>query len=152
MKNYTSSVPVERTITRIEQILAKAHAKNIMKDYVGCEVVALTFTLPLSDTERLPLIRLPINVVAVEKVFLREKKRRLRPETARRIHEQAQRTAWKFMQDWIECQISLIELDQVEPLEIFLPHVWDGKQTYYDSLKAGGFKMLPEKGSKKQGD
>ena len=30
-------------------------------------------------------------------------------------------------------------------LQVFMGFVWDGEQTYYDRLKGGGFKALPEK-------
>ena len=62
-----------------------------------------------------------------------------------KIRDQASRTAWKLMQDWIEIQVSLIEMRQVEFLQVFLPYVWDGQQTYYSYLKEGNFKLLPER-------
>lgn len=51
LKNYTSSVPVERTISRIEQVLAKAGAGGIMKDYDCGGLVALAFK---NQTRKLP--------------------------------------------------------------------------------------------------
>ncbi len=62
------------------------------------------------------------------------------------FREQGERTAWKLMQDWIEVQISMIQLKQADTLQVFLPYVWDGTQTYYDALKTNDFKaMIPEK-------
>ena len=61
------------------------------------------------------------------------------------IYEQAARTAWKLVQDWIEVQVSMIVMKQAEFLEVFLPYVWDGRQTYFESVKSGAFKALPEK-------
>lgn len=143
MKNYTSTVPIETTIARIEKILCGAQIKNIIKDYDENGIVALYFTLKNPATNNLIPVRLPANVESVMKV-LREKMKRPRQETLRRLWQQANRTAWKLMQDWVEVQLSLIELQQIEALQVFLPYVWDGKQTYYAALKANGFKMLPQ--------
>jgi hypothetical protein len=143
MKNYTSSVPVERTISRIEYALANAGARNIIKDYANGELTALSFTLCLPGSAKMVPIRLPANAEAVEKVLLSEVKRP-RTETLERIRQQSLRTAWKLMQDWVEVQISLIELQGVEALQVFLPYIWDGRRTYYAALKDGGFKMLPQ--------
>jgi hypothetical protein len=147
MKNYTSTVPVERTVSRIEQILANAGAGNIIKDYKNGELQALSFTLYHGNTGKMVPIRLPANAEAVEKVLLGEVKRPHK-ETLLRIKQQASRTAWKLMQDWIEVQVSLIELHQVEALQVFLPYIWDGRRTYYTALKEGGFKMLPQGGDR----
>jgi hypothetical protein len=46
------------------------------------------------------------------------------------------------MQDWIEVQLSLIQLRQVDPAQVFLSYVWDGRQTFYDRLKSKGFTAL----------
>jgi hypothetical protein len=40
-------------------------------------------------------------------------------------------------------------MHQLDPLQVFLPYVWDGQRTYYAALKDGGFKMLPEKAGTK---
>lgn len=141
MKNYTSGVPIERTISRIEAVLVRAGAGNIIKDYAEGELSALSFTLHLDGTRLVP-IKLPANIEQVEKVMAAAMKRPRR-ETLRRIKQQAARTAWRLMQDWVEIQLSLIEMKQAEAMQVFLPYVWDGRQTYYAALKGSGFKLLP---------
>jgi len=144
MKNYTSLVPVDRTIAKIEQILAKAGALSVHKEFNAGQTTALSFMLPTPQSGSVT-IRLPANVEAVEQILIAGVKRPQK-ETIRRISEQAHRTAWKIMQDWIEVQISPIEMRQVEALQVFLPYIWDGKKTLYTALKDAGFKMLPAKG------
>ncbi len=146
MKNYTSEVPVERTITRIEQILAKFGARNILKDYGDDrELASLSFTLFHKGTGKNLMIRMPVNVEAVRKVLMSYRKRRPYGGSLERMRQQAGRTAWRLQQDWLEVQLSLIELEQVEALQVFLPYLLiDGRQTFYKSLQEGGFKMLPE--------
>lgn len=147
MKNYTSGVPVDRTISRIESVLAKAGAHGIMKDYKDGVVVALCFIVRLPSIGTIPgkpvSVRLPINVDAVEEV-LRQDVKRPRKGTLAKLRQQAERTAWKLMQDWVEVQISLIQMQQADFMQVFLPYVWDGKQTFYGRLKGTGFLELPE--------
>lgn len=141
MKNYTSTVPVERTISRIEQILANMGAANILKDYEDHRLVSIKFAVIEPTTNRKIAIAIPANVEAVKAVLLSAVKRP-RKETIRRVEDQAARTAWKLMQEWLEIQLSLIEMNQVEILQVFLPYIWDGKQSYYAMLKGNGFKLL----------
>jgi len=62
--------------------------------------------------------------------------------------EQASRTAWKIVQDWIEVQMSMIQMKQADTLQVFLPYVYDGKRTYYQALQQSNFRgLLPEKAS-----
>jgi len=146
MKNYTSEVPASVTIARVEGILAKAGIRNTIKDYSFGEVVGLYFTLPnpVKMTSSIP-VRLPVDVAAVEKVLrlAYSDKRKWTKEQNTRLFEQARRTAWKLMQDWVEVQLSLIELGQAEAVQVFLPYVWDGKRDYYARIKAADFKALP---------
>ncbi len=141
MKNYTSVVPVDRTILKIEQILMRAGASSIHKEFLGGEVVALTFCIE-AEPGKSYAIRLPANVRAVEAILL-EGYSCPAPTTRKRIAAQAGRTAWKVMQDWVEVQLALIEMQQAEFLQVFLPYVWDGRRTYFAQLQGGGFKELP---------
>jgi len=145
MKNYTSEVPVSRTIARIEELLAKAKIRNILKDYEGEQVVALYFTLPnpKKPDESIP-VRLPVNIEAVYSVLRLgySERTKFTTERTRRLMDQARRTAWKLVQDWVEIQLSLIELGQVVALQVFLPYVWFGDATYYQRLEAKAFAAL----------
>lgn len=141
LKNYTSNVPIPRTVARIEECLAEAGAAGIMKDYAGGTLTAISFRVVLPNGNPMA-VRLPANV---DGVFHAMMKQVLRPHkgTAERIREQAGRTAWKLMQDWAEVQLSLIQMEQADFVQVFLPYVWDGKVTFYDKLKAGNFLALP---------
>jgi hypothetical protein len=39
-------------------------------------------------------------------------------------------------------QLSLIQMRQADFIQVFLPYVWDGKQTFYQALKASNYKAL----------
>ena len=144
LKNYTSSVPVENTISRIEQALAKAGASGISKDFKEGKITALCFSIVLfCPTGRQISIRLPVDSEAVYSILKKEIKRP-RPGTLNNLKGQAERTAWKLMQDWVEVQISLIKMQQADFMQVFLPYVWDGRQTFYHALKEKNFLALPE--------
>ena len=144
LKNYTSNVPVSRTISRIEEVLARCGASHIAKEYGdGGVVVALQFMI--ASAGKNIVIKLPANP---EKVFQALKAQVSKPRngTMQRIREQSAKTAWKLQQDWVEVQLSMIEMGQAEMLQVFLPYVFNGRQTYYEVLSERGFKgLLPEK-------
>lgn len=141
MKNYTSKVPAERSISQIESLLVRAGARAISKDCESGEVVAITF---LIDTKGLPVkIRLPANPAAVMAV-LRKKTRNLTSKTLKHLEAQSKRTAWRLMLDWCQVQLSLIEMHQAELRQVFMPYITnDTGETLYQFLKA---KQLPALG------
>lgn len=141
IKNYTSTVPVERTIARIECVLAKAGACSISKDYQEGQLSAITFKVLLPS--RSVSVRLPANHEAVYQTLQKEVIRP-RSSTMQKLREQAMRTSWKLMQDWVEVQISLIEMAQADFMQVFLPYVWDGHKTFYAALKEQNYRALPE--------
>ena len=144
IKNYTSSVPVSRSVQHIEDRLVKHGAGKIVKEYdQDKKLAAICFTLMLNSRE-IPF-KLPARVQNVERM-LRGSVRRLTSGTYERIAEQAERSAWKLVSDWVDIQISLIELQQVEFLEVFLPYVYspsDGS-TFFERLMGGNYKLLTE--------
>jgi len=161
LKNYTSEVPVTQTIARIEHALIKAGVSGIAKEYSPTgngEIFAITFTLRVEPMPPIT-IRLPADKDAAQQALwlnyadgyeLTADGKGVQHGTKKKrkgdFRQQAERTAWKLVQDWIEVQLSMIQLKQADFLQVFLPYVWDGRQTYYQALKANQFRaMLPEK-------
>jgi hypothetical protein len=142
LKNYTSQVPASRSIAAIEAKLAHHNAHQILKKYDERKrVSAIAFIVKVNGAD-LPF-QLPARVKQCEQV-LRAQVRRPQPGTFERIKAQAERTAWKIVSDWIDAQMAMIELSQVEFMEVFLPYVYDvaNDQTYFERLKEHGFKAL----------
>ena len=144
IKNYTSSVTVERTIAKIEAALVSGGAEDIHKTYRSGLLEGICFQIFDPTISKKLSIRLPANHEAVFEV-LRGRVKKPRAGTIEKLREQASRTAWKIIQDLVEVQISLIQLGQAEFLQVFLPYVWDGERTFYAALKSGGFKLLAAK-------
>lgn len=141
IKNYTSGVPVDRTLAKIEAALVRGGATNVLKDYKDGILTAVCFAVVNPQTGQRISVRLPANSDGVYQA-MRASVKKPRAGTLEKLREQASRTAWKLMQDWIEVQMSLIQMHQAEFLQVFLPYVWDGEKTFYTALKDGGFKML----------
>ena len=143
LKNYTSTVPALTSIAYIESRLAQQRANMIVKLYSpNGKVDAIAFTVRIGEVD-MPF-RLPAQIAACERTLRDGLSRRARPETVKKITEQAERTAWKIVADWVDAQMAMIELAQVELLEVFLPYVYDHskQQTYFQSIKERGFKAL----------
>lgn len=147
IKNYTSGVDSSLTIGRIESKLAAAGASGIAKLYdTKGKISSLVFQIELGGKKW--NVRVPANVQACFEAMWKDhclRTSRPRESTKATIYEQAHRTAWRLVQDWIDVQISMITMRQAEFLEVFLPYVWDGKQTFFESCKAREFKALPER-------
>lgn len=139
LKNYTSQVAAAQSIAYIERNLVQRGAKQIMKTYdPQGRVDALHFIIPINGHD--VAFRLPARVDACERVLMADTSPRTKRETLKKIPEQAQRTAWKIASDWIEAQMAMIDLAQVEFAEVFLSYVYDPakRQALYEQAKERG--------------
>lgn len=146
IKNYTSDVPVDRTVSRIERALADAGVSQIHKEF-GPDggVAALLFTIAV-EPEHNMTVRLPASPGRVaDALYEQYRAQTSRPRKKREdFLEQAARTAWRLQQDWVEVQLSLIAMKQADPAEVFLSYIWDSRShsTVYTRLLKSGFKQL----------
>ena len=126
--NYTSSVPVSRTIPEMHAILLKCRARSISTDYdEGGLPLALSFLVetPLGWRH----FRLPINALAVEQVMHKDSAVSPKLKTA----AQAQRVAWRIAKDWLAAQLAIIETEMVTLDQVMLPYMkGDDGQTVYE--------------------
>ncbi len=142
LKNYTSSVPAARSQMFIERKLVQHGAVRILKTYDKDRqrVNAMCFALTIDGVD--VHFKLPARVENCEAVLRANLSSRARPETRKKIPDQAERTAWKIVSDWVEAQMAMIELAQIEVMEVFMPYIFDGKQTYFEAVKKKGYKAL----------
>lgn len=144
LKNYTSTVPASTSMARIQKALVEAGATDIsMKfDQETKTCTAITFRMLIADQTPM-FFQLPAKIDPCFKVLYAEVKRP-RPDTKKLVREQAERTAWKIVSDWVDIQLSMILLEQAEPLQVFLPYVYNPEKevTFYEQLKQSNFKAL----------
>lgn len=154
LKNYTSNVPVSQTLYRIEQVLIKCGVKSIEKEYgPNAEVCAVRFRIQLVDREL--AVRLPADKEKAQDALWFDyvgddrltKDGKLEPWNRKKKKRadfavQAERTAWRIVKDWVEVQLSMIQLKQADTVEVFMPYVWDGRQTFYNKLKSQNYHAL----------
>lgn len=142
LKNYTSTVPASRSIERIKNVLRKLKVSNINEEYKDGALLGIKFLIDINGST--VVFELPAQVDKVFNVMWLEVKRQTesRKEV---IREQAERTAWKIICDWIEVQASMIYLEQAELLQVFLPYaVMPTGKTVYHTIKEGGMKLLTQ--------
>ena len=135
-------------MARIEDKLVEAGARDIYKSYNSDrECDAIVFVMPIPDNP-LPLhFKLPARVDACYEALwkmYRESVKRPSDAMKKTLREQSLRTAWKIIHDWVEIQISMIQLEQAEAMQIFLPYVYnpESKETFYEHVKKGQYKLL----------
>lgn len=138
--NYTTQIKAEKTCGEIQQELAWGGAKAIMHEYDDDGVlVSLSFKI---ECHGMMLgFQLPANIGKIYTILQNDKDvpRKLR------TYEQAGRVAWRIIKDWVEAQLALVEAEQAEMIEVFLPYVQDpktGKTMYKTMLETGQFKQL----------
>lgn len=141
IKNYTSSVPVTRSINYIEDKLVAAGAKHIAKSYREGKADGIIFQINEKGT--LITFKLPAKIDQVKQHFLkRNNKRRLTKTQMENLMLQAERTAWKILSDLIDIRISYVMIESADFIEMFLSDAFDGKDTLYNRIKDSGFKQL----------
>jgi hypothetical protein len=143
IKNYTSSVAATRSVSHIEECLARHGAQSVIKQYgEDRRLAAVSFYMGIR--EKLIPFRLPAKVDQVEKILHSAMKRSPRPGALIKLKEQAERTAWKIISDWVDAQMALIELQQADMAEVFMPYMWNERvgQSFYQIASKKGFNLL----------
>ena len=126
--NYTTTVPVARTIGQVQGLLVEAGARSIMATYddVG-RPLGLAFAVHTAHGMR--TFTLPVNASRVEAVMKRDKAVAPRLRTP----EQAERVAWRIVKDWVEAQLAIIRTEMVTLDQVMLPYMHgDNGQTVYE--------------------
>lgn len=129
IKNYTTTVDVYTSLGEIQGALAKHGACKIMVDYDGTgQPVGVTFGINTPDGPR--GFALPANIDGVMAVFQRQK--------VRADRDQAAKTGWRNIRDWVLAQMAIVEAGMVQIDEVFLPYLTDGRgRTLYSLYQSG---------------
>lgn len=136
--NYTTQIDAFKTISEIQQLLAKAGASAVMTDYdLNGYIVALSFKIRLNENDI--AFRLPTDWRPVLEVLEQDPKVPARLKT----QEQALRVAWRITKDWVAAQVAFIETMMVTTAQVFLPYaVTANGQSLYEYIGANTSLLL----------
>lgn len=143
--NYSTTVPVTKTVAEVHALLAKAGAKTVASTYADGEVSGVSFVLgtPAGDCGYV----LPVKVHQVLNVLAKQERQRLldsrnRPKGGYGSGQHAARVAWRIAKDWLEAQLALVQAELATTDQVMLPYlVTDDGRTLYQRW-AG--EQLPE--------
>ena len=127
LKDYTTTVPVQRTIGHIGALLMRAKARKVMTEFdEGGHATGIAFAVETAHGMR--NYHLPVNAAAVEKVLSADRQVPPRYQTP----EQAERVAWRIVRDWLDAQLAIIATEMVTLDQVMLPYMQgdDGRTVY----------------------
>lgn len=128
--NYTTSVEAGRTAGEIVSLLVQKKAVSINTDYdEKGRAKALTFVVKVADS--LIPFRMEPNVEGVLRCLPGN-------DLAR-----AERVAWRILLRWVEAQMAMIESNQAELGQVFLPYaVNNNGETMWKAFQTSNTKQL----------
>lgn len=132
-------------MTEIEKILAQNGATHIFKMYnKEGTPTALAFKSLVGEQEI--AFKLPMEENKIKMVFQNSVNRGELPRRYWDDLDQARRTGWRIIKDWIDSQMALIEINVAKFEEIFLPYMYDMKKdkTLYEIMAEQNFNMRLE--------
>lgn len=126
--NYTSIIEPEQTISEIQKMLSSHGVMAMMTEYDGPQVAAVSFKMNIDG--QVMSFKLPCNWRGVRQVFREQEitQGKLKHKD-RNLDNQAVRTAWKIIHNWVNAQLALVEVNMVTIPQVFLPYaiMKDGK-------------------------
>lgn len=136
LKNYSTTVPVTRTLGEISDMLVRAGATDVLTSYMPeRRVSAIKFLLPTPYGQQ--LFALPAKADAVYAVLARQKAQGRNRAGVPVTRDQAERVAWRIIRDWLDAQLALIETEQATADQVLLPYrLIDADRTVYDAVVA----------------
>ena len=135
--NYSTSIDPDKTASEIARCLSRHGAKAILTEYNKEDeyVSSLSFQINVNDNDI--AFKLPCDWKPVLYILENDNK----VPKARRTKEQAVRTAWRIVKDWVEAQMALVETKMVTTEQVFLPYALmkDNKTTLYQKMLKNNF-------------
>jgi hypothetical protein len=128
--NYSTTVEAGRTVGEITSLLVQKRAVSINTTYdENGRATALTFVIKVADN--LIPFRMTPNVKGVA--------RRLPGSDLAR----AERVAWRILLRWVEAQMAMVESNQAELGQVFLPYaVNNSGETMWTAFQMSNTKQL----------
>ena len=134
IKNYTTKIDSLTSIGEIQSSLAKHGATKVMIDYENGEPIAVSFAL--NGVNGKSGFYLPAPVEGTIRIF---KKQKVKVD-----ENQAKRTAWRNVRDWVLSQMALVESCDVAVEEVFFPYLANKSGNTIYQLYSNGQLLLGE--------
>jgi hypothetical protein len=135
LKNVHTGVSAIKTIAEIEECLGQMGATGILKSMDKGEnrvhVTAVIFQMSLND--RNYRYRLPMEIEKARSVIKEMVELKIIPYKFSQeplCTERAEMVGWRIVKDWIYAQLSLSKMNLADSLQIFLPFLWNGENTF----------------------
>jgi hypothetical protein len=149
LKNYTTEIPVQRTISEIEEILVKHGATDTWKQYDSTgKITALNFAVK-TEFGKMPF-RLSIDAKVISEVLIEQVKRGMKGISKKQAFdiEHARNVGWRIVKDWLDAQMAMVSLKMRKLEQVFLADVYDMRteRTFFQILqdkKFAGLLMEP---------
>lgn len=134
----TTRINSQRTVSEIQGILSEHGACQILLDFEGKDVSAVSFRYKVGENN-VPFM-LPCRWRELEALLRTSGKRPQRDDT---FESWAKRVAWRQILRWVEAQMSLVETGMVKVQEVFLPYVQNSDgTTIYERMEKKQFMAL----------
>lgn len=119
--NYSTDVPVTRTLGQISGMLVQAGASSVGQHFEDGRVVGVEFAVKTEFGHR--PYRLPVRVAGVLQAITGD------PDVPKRhqniVH--AERVAWRIAHDWLRAQLALIDAGMATLPEVMFPYAMIGE-------------------------
>lgn len=137
--NFSTKIDAWKTVNEIQQILAKHGITHFSIKNEGSFPIGLAFTI---DYNGQPLnFLLPSNYKGVLQCLKQDRK----VPSSSKNEEQALRTSWRIIKDWVEAQLAIVQ-SNISPIqEVFMPYLIinaEGQTLSDKLLNGGGMKLL----------
>ncbi len=142
ISRWTTEISLAKSVAEITQMLTDAQAMAILTELAQGKPTAISFRIRTSWG--VMSFRLPAETDAVHQILSkRDRTGRHAIAPRYRTREQAKRTAWRVVRDWLEAQLALIECGLARLEQVFLPYAQNDRgETVYERLKAEKFSGL----------
>lgn len=143
--NYSTTVPMARTVGEIQDILARAGADAVGTRYENRRPVGVSFML--NTAAGVASFTLPVNVDAVHKLLVQQHAAgQLGKQASKAVltsREHAERVAWRVAKDWLVAQLALVEAGMATLDQVMLPYLTTGEgRTLYDDYRVKALRAV----------
>ncbi|MBF6606985.1 MAG: hypothetical protein IVW53_15570 [Chloroflexi bacterium] len=151
LKNYRSQASETSIFEAIRKALATHKARRITfdSDDEG-QAIGIEFSVVVQGTTL--AFRLPVRLDNAAKLVKQSYVSLGRGISKDALRDQAYRTAWANIRDWIEAQCALIDIGMVRTEEVFLPYLLNQEgKTYFEAFENAWRCQVPKAAATQQG-